>query len=356
MMLPIPLQWRVLRLLKGRRTYQETADQQWVLHPRETSLTRRAIYRSEDLDRVTAVHPETTYQHELGRIRGGRVEHMATTVYRLRQAHFLHGYIYHGAMRHCLVTTKEHLFPSLTTEQIERAALACTFVGLRYFGHFMTDDLTLALAAESLAQPITVPQPLTAHQIEYRNLFGIHPLPVAQAQCQELLLIEDVGQNRFKRKRYEVMRSRLQQFSSATSSGSSSATSRGVMFLRGASGVRRLLVNESEVAAFLKQQGFAVLDAETLSVAEIVRQTLGAKIVVGVEGSQLVHGLFAMAEGGTMLTLQPPDRFNNVHKDYTDCLDMNYAFVVGNPEPNGFSINIEDLAKTLDHLAHAQLV
>jgi capsular polysaccharide biosynthesis protein len=348
MMFPIPLQWRVLRLLKGRQTYQEVCDQQWILHPRETSLSPKAIYRSEDLDKVTAVHPETTYEHELRRIRGSEMEHAATTVYRLRQAHFLQGYVYKGAMRHCLVTTKERLFPALATERIEQAALACTFAGLRYFGHFMTDDLTLAMAAEPLAQPITVPQQLTAHQLEYRNLLGIHPLPVAQAQCQELLLIEDVGQHRFKRKRYEVMRSRLQQFGSASSWG--------VMFLRGTTGARRLLVNELEVAAFLKQQGFVILDAEKLSVTEIIRQALGAKIVVGVEGSQLIHGLFTMADGGTLLTLQPPDRFNNVYKDYTDCLEMNYAFVVGNPEPNGFSINIEDLARMLDQLAHAQLV
>ncbi|MBF2047887.1 MAG: glycosyltransferase family 61 protein [Leptolyngbya sp. IPPAS B-1204] len=348
MILPIPLQWQVLRLLKGRRTYQEICDRQWVLYPQESCLTPRAIYRSEDLERVTAVHPETTYAYEVGRIQGGKVNHAATTVYQIRQTHIQNGSVYKGAMRHCLAPAQTRFRSVSTTELLDRAALACTFAGLRYFGHFVTDDLTLAMAAESLAQPITMSQRLTTHQLEYRHLFGIDPLPVVQAQCQELLIIDDVGQNRFKRQRYERMRLRLRQLGPSTCEG--------VMFLRKSSGVRRWLVNETEVAAFLQKQGFVILDAESLSVAEIMRQVLGARLVIGVEGSQLVHGLFAMADGGTLLTLQPPNRFNNVHKDYTDCLGMNYAFVVGNPEANGFSICLEDLAKMLDRLSQAQLV
>ncbi len=114
-------------------------------------------------------------------------------------------------------------------------------------------------------------------------------------------------------------------------------------------------VNEDEVAEFLKNQGFAIINPSRISASEIVRQTLGAKLIVGVEGSQLTHGLFSMADDGTLLTLQPPYRFNNVYKDYTDCLGMKYAFVVGKEVADGFEINLEDLARTLDKIENHQL-
>jgi len=54
--------------------------------------------------------------------------------------------------------------------------------------------------------------------------------------------------------------------------------------------------------------------------------------------------------------LQPPDRFNNVFKDYTDCLGLNYSFVVGHPVAGGFEIRIEDLVRTLDIVSQVRTV
>lgn len=339
---------RVLRLTTGRKTYQEVCDKQWTLCPGESVVSPPAIYLDGELDKVTAVQPETTYAHEIGRIQGCKIEHGATTAYQLRNAHLLNGYVYKGPMKHTLATTKESLFNSSVTEYIPKAALASTFSGIRYFGHWLTDDLTLALAAQQLATAVTVERKLTEHQVEYSNLFDIHTVPVTQAKCGELIIIDDAGQNRFKRERYEYMRSQLKKFGLVHSH-------RGVMLLRGTSGVQRLLVNENEVAEFLKDRGFAIINASKMSATEIVRQTRGAKVIVGVEGSQLTHGLFSMADDGTILTLQPPYRFNNVYKDYTDCLGMKYAFVIGKEVSDGFEINLEDLARTVDKIENYQL-
>ena len=344
----IPLTQQVLRLATGRKTYQEVCDKQWTLCPGESVVSGPAIYLDEELDKVTAVPPDTTYAYEIGRIHGGQTEHGATTAYQLSNAHLLKGYVYKGSMKHSLVTKKESLFNSSVTEYIPKAALASTFSGIRYFGHWLTDDLTLALAAQQLAKPVAVARELTDHQVEYRDLFDIHTIPVTKASCGELIIIDDIGQNRFKRERYEYMRSQLKKFGLVQ-------PHQGVMFLRGTSGVQRLLVNEDEVAEFLKNRGFAIINPSRMSASEIVRQTLGAKLIVGVEGSQLTHGLFSMADDGTLLTLQPPYRFNNVYKDYTDCLGMKYAFVVGKEVADGFEINLEDLARTLDKIENHQL-
>lgn len=338
-----PLWRRTLALISKKKTYQEVSDKQWILCPSESRLSPPAIYLDRELDKVTAVQEETTYAYEMKRIQGGMSEHAATTAFRLCDAQILNGYVYKGAMKYTLTTTKESLLDLSATTYISKAALASTFCGTRYFLHWMTDDLTLTLAARQLAKAVTINRNLTDHQVEYCNLFDIHTTPVTRLKCGELIIIDDVGQNRFKCERYEYLRSQLKNLEPLQ-------PSQGVMLLRGTTGVQRLLVNENEIAEFLKSWGFTIIDPSKLSATEIVRRALGAKIVVGVEGSQLAHGLFSVADGGIILTLQPPYRFNNLYKDYTDCLGMRYAFVVGKQVSSGFKIELEDLARTLDKL------
>lgn len=335
------LKQRGWRLLTGRKTYQDLCDKQWTLCPSEKLISPPAIYLDGELDKVTAVQEETTLAYEVRRIQGGMQEHAATTAYRLRDAQIHNGYVYKRAVKVPLTTAKASFLSSDKLENFSEAALACTFSGNRYFGHWMTDDLTLTLAAQQLAKAVRTSQKLTHHQVEYSHLLGIDSTPVANAQFKELILIEDVGQNKFKRERYEQIRSKLKNLSSPQAG-------QGVMLLRGSSGKQRSLLNETEVADFLGNQGFTIIDPQKTSAREIALQTLGAKIVVGVEGSQLTHGLFTLKESGVMLTLQPPYRFNNVYKDYTDCLGLKYSFVVGKQVADGFEISIEDLAKTLD--------
>ncbi|SCA64151.1 hypothetical protein SCG7086_CH_00010, partial [Chlamydiales bacterium SCGC AG-110-P3] len=43
-----------------------------------------------------------------------------------------------------------------------------------------------------------------------------------------------------------------------------------------------------------------------------------------------------------------PYRFGIIHKDYADCIGFRHAFLVGDPEGTGFSINIDDLKRMLD--------
>ena len=55
-----------------------------------------------------------------------------------------------------------------------------------------------------------------------------------------------------------------------------------------------------------------------------------------------------MADQGGILTLQPPYRFNNIYKEYADCLEMKYGFIVGEQVEDGFQINLD----RLDQLLH----
>lgn len=339
---------RGLRLLTGRKTYQELCEKQWTLYAGHSSISPSAIYLPGELDKVTNVPAETTYAKELQRIQGGITEHAATIAYQLRDVQIHNGYIYKGAMKVPLTTTKESWFNHGEIESIPEAALACTFCGNRYFGHWMTDDVVLNLVAKQLATAVRTSQKLSPNQIEYSHLFEINSTPVTQAKFNELIMIQDYAQNQFKRERYESIRSKIKPLGS-------SSVSPGVMLLRGKSGIQRYLCNEDEVAEFLRSQGFTIIDPEKTPAREIIRQSLGTKIIVGVEGSQLANGLFTVAKDGVILTLQPPYRFNNVYKGRVDCLGIKYAFVVGTQVDHGFEISIENLTRTLD-LIHSKLI
>jgi len=345
MMLNVPLlTQRGLRLFTGRKTFKELCDRQWIVHPSEKAVAPPAIYLDGALEHVTGAQPETTLAYEIQQVFGGPKEHIATTAYQLRDVHLVDGYLYKASMKLPLTTAKESLLRSSQAAAMSQAALACTLTSNRYFGHWITDGLTMNLAAAQLAPAVTTAQIETSHQIDYRRLFNVHATMMTNASFKQLIILEDFGQNSYKRDRYHHMRSQLRQTFPPSASP-------GVMLLRGTSGVQRVLVNEQEVAKFLHNQGFTILDPQTLSASEIVQQTLGAKVVVGVEGSQLIHGLFTLADRGTILTLQPPYRFNSVFKDYTDCLELNYAFVVGKQVEGGFEIDVNALGKTLDKLS-----
>ncbi|MNJ64657.1 hypothetical protein D3C77_606240 [compost metagenome] len=71
---------------------------------------------------------------------------------------------------------------------------------------------------------------------------------------------------------------------------------------------------------------------------------------MGVEGSQLVHGVNVLQAGGSLLVLQPPNRFVSYYKFLTDRDNQHFGFVVGTPEGDGFTIDIEEVERTLDLL------
>jgi len=335
------------RLFSGEKDYKERADKQWVLSYKESSVSPPAIYLPGELAKVTGVAEQTTFQNEVRRVEGGTTEHAATTAYRLRNVEICRGYAYEGPVKIPLTTAKESWLNSDKSEHFHEAALACSLYGNRYFGHWMADDLALNLAARELAMTVRTSQELTPNQVEYSNLLEISATPVERAFFDQLIVIEDYSQNNSKRTRYQQIRAKMR-------SRYPDSSSAGVMLLRGKSGIQRFLVNEDEVARFFADLGFTIIDPEITSAKEIVRKSLGAKIVVGVEGSQLANGLFTVADKGLALVLQPPYRFNNVYKERLECLGVGYSFVVGKQVEGGFRLCLDDLARTMD-LIHSKL-
>jgi hypothetical protein len=57
-----------------------------------------------------------------------------------------------------------------------------------------------------------------------------------------------------------------------------------------------------------------------------------------------------MAAGGTLCTIQPPDRFVNVVRGFTSCIEARYATVVGECAPDGFTLPLHKLRRILDRI------
>ncbi|HEY9887369.1 MAG TPA: glycosyltransferase family 61 protein, partial [Candidatus Obscuribacterales bacterium] len=305
----------------------------------------KAIYLENQLERVTGV--VTSFEKETERISGAWREYRPTMAYLLRNAYLADGFVYRGAMKAPLVPDKEKMIITGAFDTLDQAFLTSTYCGAIYFGHFVYDELPMTLLADGLADPIMIDRQPYFHEGEYRDLFNLYARPVQRAKIGELILSDDFPWNDHKVARIEQMRSRLQEKLGA-------ANPVGVYYRRGRSGSSRFLENEPAVEDFLRSKGFVIVDPQTQSATEMLRQGIGAEIIVGIEGSQMAPGLFSVRRGGAFLALQPPNRFNNHAKDRTDALGMPYGFVVGLPSEAGFTIDLTELEQTLD-LLYAQI-
>ncbi|BDG04647.1 glycosyltransferase 61 family protein [Anaeromyxobacter oryzae] len=330
------------RLLRRTLPLTDAAARSWVIHPAQRTRRSRAFFLDGQLDRVEGVQEETTRENEERRVLGSAVEHAATRGHELRDAVLVGGSVYAGGSRLALLpgSAVPETFQR-PREELATAALDCTFVGNRYFGHWITDDCPLHLLARDHAPPIGVVRAPYAQEEGYCALWGLSPRKVPGARVRSLLVFQDYGQNAHKRGRYTALRTAL-----AARVGP--RRRRGVYLRRGTTGVRRLLENEQEIEARLAGRGFDVVDPVGGSAEDVARACVGAACVVGVEGSGLAHGVVAVADGGAIVALQPPWRFNNVFKDYADCLDLRYGFVVGTRAGDGFRVDPGELERTLD--------
>jgi capsular polysaccharide biosynthesis protein len=343
MLTATPLLNRVRRRLGSAHDYREASSRAWTLEPGCERIERPAIYDPHDLDRVTGVQSDTTMEHELERIQGGPVSHGPTRAYVLRDVQMMHGHLFQPGMTHALGSAPVPWFGTQPRLERSQGVLANSRYGLQYFGHWLSDDLPMALVARRLGEPVGPAFEPTQHQKAYAQLCDVQVQHLPDTSFKELIVLDDVGQNRSKRARVAELRARIR----------ASRTPRrhaGVILLRKASGSGRMLANEDVVAASLRERGFKVACPGEDSAEAILDACLGARIVVGVEGSHLAHGLMCMDDGGTIVVLQPPFRFNNVYKDRCDCMGLRYGFVVGEQRADDFSIDIGQLHRLLDRV------
>jgi hypothetical protein len=334
---------RILRKIARRpsRTLESLAEKSWEISPRIESISPPAFFLPNQLERVTNWAFAT--EHPSPAMKGGVVNiHRATRGFLLKDVWLIDGTLYKDNAYSWLVP-RTSKWPQLRVEcEIDRGALYCTASGNKYFGQWLMDDCVTYPIAINEGIPVTTAQRVNIHTLAYEDWLGMKPTRLQNAFFRELVIFDDIGQNASKHRRFRAMSDQLLSHVNVNPHP-------GVFILRRGTGQLRLLINEFELAEYLRaKRGFLILDPEKVDVPTIVATCAGAQVVAGVEGSGLMHGILALKQGGSILALQPPDRFVSLYKDLTDRDHQQFGFVVGHAEGTGFRIDPVEVERTLD--------
>jgi len=302
-----------------------------------------AIYEEASLGRVVGANEFSTLEAEYQRMRGGKRKHPATKVYEIRDVLISSGQAYTKKSMSVLSPTKVPWLHTSSTQELGSASIMSSWVGIKFFGHWLVDDLPSALALEKYAPLYSLRVSPWRDEKAYLARLELSVRRTQSAFVRRLFIIDDIGQNESKGSRSEEVRRRL-------SASVGPTVNAGVFLVRGNTGAARRLTNESELIRALESHHIKAIDPAKLTPDEIIERCSGAEVVMGVEGSQLSHGLAGSARRAAVLTIQPPDRFNHVYKDRCDCPGKPYGFVVASGNGNEFSVDIDETKRVLDRL------
>ncbi len=338
----------LLRLIQGRTEFLDTAITTAVVGEEHLTELSPAIFTEGALDSIDAFSPWRIRETELLLACGGKWICKPTIAHTIQNVSIVNGFMYKANASMDVGCAKEQVItPSQPSKDvIDTANCVSTWSGNNFFGSLLLDDYPLELMADNPDQNLRVAGKNYSHDSGYRSLLGLEGTRItSNAHIRELVVYDDPTISRNKAARYRRLRERLR-----SSLSISPNKCRKIVYLkRGSDGDQRDILNINEFEKSLLAANCEIINTETLSAIEIARQTLGADIVIGVEGSHLSHGIFTMSDNGTLLVIQPPDRFAMVYKEYTDCMNMTFAFLVGDAVgPGQFNVDTVNLSHLLE--------
>jgi hypothetical protein len=321
---------------------ESVAEKTWEIAPSGTSVSRRAYYLPGQLERVTGW--AFMSEHPRRQMEGGiEIVHAPTRGYLLKNAWLIDGVLYKNNACSYRHPRSRRWTPQLLVEnEIDRGAVYCTEVGSKYFGQWLMDDCVTYPLASAEGVPITTAQYASPHTLAYEDWLGMRPARLQSAFLKEAVIFEDRGHNQHRSARFRAMSEKLLSRVKVQSHP-------GVFILRGGTGESRNLHNEMEMAEYLREKrGFRIVDITKTDFSTIVATCAGARVVAGIEGSHLIHGVMALPSGGAILTIQPPNRFCDSFKATMDRDQQHFGFVVGIAEGGGFRVDPDEVERTLD--------
>jgi capsular polysaccharide biosynthesis protein len=335
---------KLRRLACGQRELEDVATSCEELSPAKKHYHPRPVFEESDLRRITGLGAGTTQAYEMEQTQAVWRTHKATVAYTVPDLLHIEGNFYARRFKHGVTLSSGKTLAWGQAPEIAGGVLGQTWLGAKYFGHWLLEDIPLAWLAADRGFALGAERQLQPQQVQYLELFNapLNLLPAA-AFIRSLDILQDSGLNDLSIQRWRRMR---RQFAGTKQTG----ITPGVFLMRGSTGEQRLLSNEVQVANLLTARGFNVVNPGMAGLTEVRAATANARIVVGVEGSQLSHGLLGVADHGALLVLQPPFRFNNAYRERCDMLDITYAFIVGHAVEDGFTVNLNALSRLLDRL------
>ncbi len=347
------LSWRPARLMLDRALGTMRPDitrvscERWQVAPGSCTEVRPAKVLAGQLERISGSKfgsVKAVTRH----LRGGfDVIELPTMAYCIRDV-LLHDGVLHarGGIRQLRPGSRFAPW-AFAPRECGRTALYESWHGNRSFAHWLGDDCLTYRLAEEAGAPLSTGQsgrrvPKYEHGAEYESALRIAPATRSAIHCDELVLFDDAAHNEHKRARADDMRRRLIR--------RPVERHRGVFLLSyGATDNPAGLSNELALAEYLTaRHGFRVIAPGRAEIGEIARACGGAEIVAGVEGSHLAHGLVMMPSDACAFVIQPPTRAVSALKRLTDRQGQNYALVVAKGTNDGFTADIDEVARTLD--------
>lgn len=330
-------------LRKNDRNIQNACKYSWTIAPEEEFVTRKAIFLPGQLERITGW--EFTIENPGSEMLGGTTEvHVETKAYELEDVWLIDGFLFKGDSSSQMILGNKFPLKLGLVPEIEFATLYSTPSGVRWFGNWLLDDCLIYPLAQHAGNAMAIDLPAGEHIPEYADLLSMKISKVRSAFFRHLVIFDDRGENQNKKKRFKDNQEKLlanREYSKHP----------GVFIYRGHTGESRYLSNEIEIADHLKEKyGFKLVDPSKLDVDSILNLCAGAQIVAGVEGSQLMHGISVLSPGTSLLILQPANRFVTAYKSMADREEINFGFVIGSVGEQGFTVDLEELDRTIELL------
>lgn len=336
-MLAVKLNYYLRRVFRGHRDILSGDGK--VLCDACSTVGGPAFFLDGQFDKVVGVTRSSTLQRELTLIQAGVRHHRETRLFDIGSAVLLDGTIYKGGRKRKF----RKIDPvQRETVQLDAACLISSFVGVKYFGHWLADDCLSYELGKQYAPPLCVRTPPWSDKQFYADVFQQDWTPTDRARIGRLFVLSDFAQNDLKMQRYSKFRKLLRR--SLPSPGEDDI----VYLKRGSSGANRSMGNEDAIIDLLASQGIAICEVEKDPISVTLQRLLGAKLVISVEGSQLAHTIYSLRQGAGVLVIQPPYHFNACHKAWMDRLGMSFGFVVGDSTTTGYDLNPEELMATID--------
>ncbi|MBK4214765.1 glycosyltransferase family 61 protein [Paracoccus caeni] len=229
-------------------------------------------------------------------------------------------------------------------EVSERTVLINSMQGIRYFGHWLSDDVAAHEAFRGDSDLRALPLPGWSDARIYSRLFEQDWQGHMVIRSKALTLVRDLGFSLDKARRYRALRQRMRD-----NLGQPDERGKVVFLKRGPSGDPREIVNAAELETQLSAAGVMIVTAEGES-EHFLRSMLDASVIITIEGSQDRHAIYALQDGGGMLTIAPPDRFYIASHEWARNLDMHSGIVIGTVAEGGFTVDPNEILSMVDQL------
>lgn len=314
-----------------------------VICPAETRIEQSAIYLPGEPDRILGCDQFTTIEQQKTKILGGPSVHAATIEHQLNDVLFADGTLYHGVGRLSFRRGRRRAIIAGDIPAVEHGALVSSWVAEKFFGHWMRDSLLTERLASMLDRTAVAP-PRTpwTHEPGYRQLTGLQVLQPQALIARKMSVFQDFGLNSHVIERLGWIRNQIRR------AMLDEKAPRFVYVRRKAGGGGRTMIGEEDFCQELEKLGFVSVEPEEANVPQIVNTIGNADLVITVEGSHQNHALMAMKPGATLLTIEPPQRFNALIKPYMNAMGIHWAFMVADPTENAFRVPMDRLQRTMD--------